>query len=51
VKNPVRVPLPVLVGIDYTRPVYIGQLNAYFAIMSITMDGNGQTTAELIKLP
>lgn len=51
VKIPVRVPLPVLVGIDYTRPVYIGQLNAYFAIMSITMDGNGQTTAELIKLP
>lgn len=51
VKIPVRLALPLLVGIDYTRPVYIGQLNAYFAIMTITMDGNGNTTAELIKLP
>lgn len=51
VKIPVRLALPVLVGIDYTRPVYIGQLNAYFAIMTLTMDGNGNTTAELIKLP
>lgn len=51
VKIPVRVALADLAAIDYTRPVYIAQLNAYFAIMQVVVSTNGETTAELIKLP
>lgn len=39
-----------LMELDYTRPVYLDKYNAYFAVVSITVQ-NEISTVELIKLP
>ncbi len=40
-----------LQGLDFTKPVYLQRYNAYFAIVSVKVNSNGTSTAELVKLP
>lgn len=40
-----------LKDIDYTRPVYLGKYNAYFAIITIQRNSKGICKCELLKLP
>lgn len=51
VKIELRVPMFILTGLDYTKPVYIAQLNAFFAILSIETSLDGKCLAEFILLP
>lgn len=40
-----------LAELDYSKPVYLGKYNSFFAIVSIQRDSKGKCKAELIKLP
>ena len=40
-----------LMNLDYSKPVYLGKYNSFFAIVSIQRDSKGKCKAELIKLP
>lgn len=40
-----------LSNLDYTRPIYLGKYNSYFAVITIQRNSKGICKSELIKLP
>ena len=40
-----------LLGLDYTRPIYLDKYNSYFVVISIQRDSKGRCNCELIKIP
>ena len=40
-----------LMQLDYSKPIYLGKYNAFFAIVSVQRDSKGKCKVELIKLP
>lgn len=51
VKMPMQIPLLSLVSIEYTKPVYIEQLNSLFAIIEINVKSDGNCDVEFLKIP
>lgn len=50
IRVPMRCPMADLLHIDYTKPVYLEQLNSVFAIIKVEISSSGSCVAELLKL-